>query len=270
MGTHRSGRRSEGGAGLTHQTVYLHGLPGAPAELSLAGPGSPWADPAQVLAPDRMATPGGLTALAQQIMDRSGGKPIHLVGFSLGGAAALRLAPLLANRVTRIDLIAPAAPLSLGNFLSDMAGGTLFATARDRPRLFALLCRFQTLAARISPALLVKALLADTRGEDVPLTSEPGFRVLLGAILRQTFASGNAAYRAEIAAYVDDWQQELNQVTQPVTIWQGDQDNWVPPDMAIALAERLEGARLELLPGLSHYSALRWYLTRFSPSDSQP
>ncbi|WP_309752216.1 alpha/beta hydrolase [Novosphingobium sp.] len=253
----------------------MHGLPGSPDELTLAGKGSAWLDPALVLAPDRNSasadTAGGITGLAQQIAGWAGAEPVTLVGFSLGGAMALRLAPLLAERVARIHLIAPAAPLSLGNFLPDMAGGALFGLARDRPRLFALLCRVQALGARFAPALLVKALLADTRGGDAELAREPAFRALLGTMLGQTFANGGAAYRAEIADYVGDWERTLDRVTQPVTIWQGDQDNWVPPPMSQALVARLPaGAQLNLLPGLSHYSSLQWYLGRISPGGSPP
>lgn len=256
---------------MVRRIVYLHGLPGSPAELSLAGPHSAWLDADLVLAPDRNAKAGGWAALARQIAQWAGNDPVDLVGFSLGGAAALRLAPLLGEQVARIDLIAPAAPLSLGEFLPDMAGGAMFGTARDRPGLFALVCRVQALAARLAPALLVKALLADTRGGDAALARDPAFRALLAAILRQTFAAGGTAYRAEIADYVSDWERALDQVSLPVTIWQGDQDNWVPPPMARALATRLPaGAQLELLPGLSHYSALQWYLGQFSPGDSRP
>ena len=256
---------------MARRTVYLHGLPGSPAELSLAAPGSPWTDRDRVLAPDRNALTADLPALARHIAAWAGNDPVDLLGFSLGGATALRLAPLLGEQVLRIDLIAPAAPLSLGEFLPQMAGGAVFGMARDHPRLFALLCRVQGLAARFAPALLVRALLADTRGGDAALARDPAFRRLLGAVLRQTFAAGGTAYRAEIADYVSDWERVLDRVTQPVTIWQGDQDNWVPPQMARALAARLpRAARLELLPGLSHYSALKWYLDQFSPGDSQP
>ena len=184
---------------------------------------------------------------------------------------ALRLAPHLGGSVERIDLIAPAVPLSLGDFLPDMAGGALFGVARDHPRLFGLLTRAQVLGARFAPAMLVKALLADTRGGDAALGSDPAFRALLASMLGETFASGGRGYRAEIADYVSDWTHRLDAVTQPVTIWQGDQDNWVPPEMAKALAVRLPVvARLEMLPGLSHYSALQWYLQRFSPGGSRP
>ena len=209
--------------------------------------------------------------LAERVREWAGSEPVSLVGFSLGGAMALRLAGHLGDRVAGIDLIAPAAPLTLGNFLPHVAGGALFTLARDYPRLFAIAARGQALAARFVPGLLAKALLGDTRGGDVELARDPAFRALLCSILGQTFAAGGKGYRAEIAAYVADWQVQLDAVTQPVTIWQGDQDNWVPPEMAKALTARLGAhARLELLSGLSHYSALQWYLRRFSPGDSQP
>lgn len=194
-----------------------------------------------------------------------------LVGFSLGGAQALQLAALLGQQVDRIDLIAPAAPLQLGQFLPAMAGGPLFALARRHPGLFGLVCRVQGLIARTAPGLLARLLFADARGGDAELARNPAFRGLLAMVLRQTFADGWRSYQAEIVSYVGDWQAVLDRITRPVTIWQGDQDNWVPPQMAQALAERLPGqARLELLPGLSHYSALQWYLQRFSPGGSLP
>jgi pimeloyl-ACP methyl ester carboxylesterase len=94
---------------MTRRTVYLHGLPGSPAELSLAGSGSAWLDADLVLAPDRNAKADGGAALARQIAQWAGNDPVDLGGFSLGGAAALRLAPLLSEQVARIELIAPAA-----------------------------------------------------------------------------------------------------------------------------------------------------------------
>ncbi len=182
---------------------------------------------------------------------------------------ALRIAPLLGPLVKRIDLIAPAAPLTLGQFLPAMAGGGLFGLARDHPRLFVWLCRLQRLLARAAPSLLTRTLLADVRGGDGEVAGDPAFRAVIYAILRQTCANGTDGYRAEIADYVGDWAPRLDAVRQPVSIWQGDQDNWVPPEMAKALAARLPaGGQLHVLPGLSHYSALQWYLGRFSPGDS--
>jgi len=259
---------------MSCRTVYLHGLPGSPAELLLGGEHNSWRDPALVLAPDRSAIHGEresvLSCLASQIEQWAQGAPVNLVGFSLGGAIALDLACVLQDQVHRIDLVAPAAPLSLGSFLDDMAGGPLFRLAKDRPRSFAVAALLQGWAARLAPDLLAKALLADVRGEDRSLPASPSFRKMLRMALKDNFANGPYAYRDEVRHYVMDCGTNLAQVNQPVFIWQGEQDNWVPPAMAEALASALPaGANLTLLPGLSHYSALAWFLNQFSPDGSR-
>lgn len=208
--------------------------------------------------------------LASQIERWAEGAPVNLVGFSLGGAIALDLACVLKDQVHRIDLIAPAAPLSLGSFLDDMAGGPLFRLAKDHPRGFAAAAWLQGWTAHWMPDLLAKALLADVRGEDRALTASPAFRNLLRTVLKDTFASGPSAYRDEVRHYVTDRGTNFKLVTQPVSIWQGDQDNWVPPAMAEALASALPaGGSLTMLPSLSHYSALAWFLNQFSPDGSR-
>lgn len=259
---------------MADRTVYLHGLPGSPVELLLGGPESDWIDPARVLAPGRSKLGGTrsavLSSLVSQIEQWAQGAPVNLVGFSLGGAVALDLARVLGGQVHRIDLVAPAAPLFLGSFLDDMAGGALFRLAMDHPQIFAIAAAVQGWAARWAPGLLAKALLADIRGEDKALAADPAFRALLRRALQDTFARGSAAYRSEVREYVKDAGANLATITQPVFIWQGDQDNWVPPAMAKALVSALPaGASLTLLPGLSHYSALAWFLNQFSPGGSR-
>lgn len=259
---------------MVHRTVYLHGLPGSPAELLLGGERSRWLDPTRVLAPNRSGLDGTravvISRLASQIERWAEGALVNLVGFSLGGAIALDLALVLQDQVQRIDLVAPAAPLSLGSFLDAMAGGPLFRMAKDHPRGFAVAALLQGWAARWAPGLMVKALLADVRGEDRSLTASPTFRKMLRTVLKDTFERGSAPYRDEVRHFVMDCGAGLEQVTQPVFIWQGDQDNWVPLAMAEALTSALPaGASLTLLPGLSHYSALAWFLNQFSPDGSR-
>ena len=48
---------------------------------------------------------------------------------------------------------------------------------------------------------------------------------------------------------------------EPVTIWQGSEDDWTPPAMAEALAALLPTTpAVHILPGCSHFSTLRAYL----------
>ena len=225
---------------MAETPVYLHGLPGGAEELALAGV-------TMAVAP----RPGGLEATAAQIRAMVPG-PLHLVGFSLGGAMALRLAPLL--NPARIDLIASAAPLHLGDFLPRMAGAPVFRAARH-PALLRALTAAQALGFRAVPGRALQMLFVGAAEGERVLLADPARRGLLLAGIRGSLGARRAAYLAEVTDYVRRWEVCVPQ-TVPLTIWQGAADTWVPPAMARALCHALPHARLNLLPGLGHYGAL--------------
>ena len=239
--------------------VYLHGMPGAPGELGLV-PGLP----ASLYAPDR--TQGSLAdrhALAADIARRFAGRPVILIGFSMGAFAALRLAHALPGQIAHLHLIAPAAPLELGDYLPHMQGRAVFKTARDRRWLFGSLTRAQALIAQLAPDMLAKQVFAGATGADRALADDPAFRERWSALLRHGLAKGAQGYRREVLDYVRPWSALLPQISTPTTLWHGTADNWAPPAMSDALAARLPGATgIEKLEGLSHYSALRAALPR--------
>lgn len=238
-------------------TLYFHGLPGSAAELAAFGP-----DIAARAAGFHVAARGGdFARLAAQTAAQFPEGPLHLVGFSLGAAAALRVAPHLGERVERIDLVSPAAPLQLGDFLGQMAGAPVFRAALAGRVLFAALTFVQAQVARISPEKLAAALMAKARGEDRALAADPRFIAALAQSLRHSLLGSRAAYTAEIRAYVADWRDHLAQVSPQVAIWQGSEDDWTPPTMAEALAAALpQRPEVTMLQGLSHFSTLRHYL----------
>jgi pimeloyl-ACP methyl ester carboxylesterase len=258
------------GKGLTAPpptSVYFHGLPGTTEELQSLGIGSD-----KVIAIDRNGIAAGLgdsayfATLAQRIAQH--GPRLHLIGFSLGAAAALQVAAELPNAVMKIDLIAPAAPPELGDFLDHAAGGPIFRMAAQRPKLFRLTVCLQSFLARHAPMLLMRALFAGSAGADRALAKDPAFRRAIADILRTGLGAQSASYAREITAYVTPWADILPQVAAPVTIWQGDADTWSPPAMAHALAGSLPNrAALHLLPGLSHYSALKAAMPQILNSD---
>lgn len=247
--------------------IYLHGAPGGPLELQLFG--DPAGDGgARFHAPDRstfapdLAFGAYIDRLAEDIAARFDGS-LRLVGFSMGTFIALNLAQRLGDRISRIDLVSSAAPLSTGDYLPAMAGAAVFRMARTQQKLFSAVSRAQFLAARHAPGLLHHALFSTARGEDAALVRDPRFKAMLRRMLLGALAGGAVNFRREITAYVADWSSLLATIRQPVTLWHGQDDNWSPPAMADYLSHTLPNvAAFERLEGLSHYSTLRHVLTR--------
>jgi|CXWL01.1.fsa_nt_gi pimeloyl-ACP methyl ester carboxylesterase len=227
------------------------------------------ADCPNLFVPDRFTlAPGcdaaaGFDALADQVADWSAGRAIHLIGFSMGCFAALQLAHRLTDRVSQIDLVSAAAPLEGGDFLPEMAGGSLFKLARDHHRLFGCLVGVQRLMARFAPRLLFALLFGRAQGGDRALIEDQHFRQAVRAMLRTCFAGGSAGYTREIRAYVRPWAPILGEISAPVRLWHGSADNWAPLAMAHYLESALPNVTgLEVVAGASHYSALRQAMGR--------
>ncbi|MEN9717947.1 MAG: hypothetical protein RIQ99_825 [Pseudomonadota bacterium] len=232
--------------------VYCHGMPGGSGEWAACAPVGQSA-----FAPDRNApiTPAALSA---QVRAEFGTAPVRLVGFSLGAPVALALAGELGDQAACIDLVSPAGPLQLGDFLNAMAGGPLFMLAARHPRLFRGVARLESLIARAAPAFLFDRLFASAAGADRALRSDQVFRAAIAQTLRTGLGHNPRGFIHEVTAYIADWRAMLSEFDRPVTIWQGDADNWTPPTMSAALAAALPGpVTLRHLPGCSHYSTLQ-------------
>lgn len=246
---------------MADQCVYFHGQPGSPEELALVSA----ADlPAGLLAPDRAADQPDLPLsayldhLTATILARFPAGPIRLVGFSLGAFVAIEVGLRIQDRDVSLDLVSPAAPLGLGDFLPHMAGGSVFALAARRPGLFVLLTRLQGWLALRASGALFSQIFATAAGADADLARDPAFRTAVKGILVSSLSGGARAYRRDVLGYVAWTPDRLSALTHPVTLWQGEADTWTPPTMARALADALPGApALRTFPGLSHYSTLR-------------
>lgn len=254
---------------MTEQVLYLHGIPGGAGELALFEDGAAAARcGVHVLDRADAESSAGkepyFASLAETIRQQFPAAALHLVGFSLGASAALRVAAHLGPQVTRIDLVSAAAPLSLGDYLGGMAGAPVFKLARSSPFLFGTLARVQAGAAKVAPGKLYDALFASAQGEDRALSADPAFKAAMLPVLQQSLGVGLSTYRCEIVLYTHDWESELDRVTQPVTLYHGRADTWAPVAMAQDLADRLPNvAAVHVLDGHSHYSALREYWRRY-------
>jgi pimeloyl-ACP methyl ester carboxylesterase len=253
--------------------IYCHGLPGSERELDFLAAREA---PSGRLTPlDRLSRPRDQGDWAQRALDafdqatrRAAEGPVRLIGFSLGAMTALRLAEARPDVVEHVHLIAPAAPLELGDFLPRMAGRAVFQTARGEGPALSLLSRIQRTTASLAPGLLFKALFDGVAASERQLAADPAFRDALQHGLGLCLGSCRAAYQEELRAYVRPWSARLEAVRCPVSLWHGLEDTWAPDDMSDRLAERLSGpAHVNKLAGLGHFGALRHALPRILAAD---
>ena len=206
--------------------VYFHGHPGAASEVQLAG-----------LSASDFAAADDTTS--------------HVIGFSLGGPAALHFAAAH-PKVTQLDLIACPAPL--GPIIPAMAGKPVFRAARAG--LLPTLTRVQALLLRTAPNLFLKSLFASAAVSEQALLT-PDAKAILAQSYKTALLTNRQHYLKRVTSFANpNARWPFDKITCAVTLWQGDADTWVPPTMADTLASHLPQAKIKQLPDLGHYGTL--------------
>jgi pimeloyl-ACP methyl ester carboxylesterase len=240
---------------------YFHGAPGAVEECRIFDAHAKKHNLA-VFCLDRLTLDESLgkenyyQRLASEIRLKANGKPLDVIGFSIGAHVALEVSALLKGQVRQIHLISAAAPIGGGDFLDNMAGAGVFNLAIRRPLLFSALSNFQKALAFVAPRLLVKMLFASSAGEDKRLRNQAGFKHFITPILMHCFRKTTQGYKRDIEFYTK-WRGELNVDAKHVQLWHGTEDNWSPFSMATYLGSEIPGVvPIKKMEGVSHYSCL--------------
>jgi pimeloyl-ACP methyl ester carboxylesterase len=181
---------------------------------------------------------------AAALVDALGVDCVAVAGGSGGGPYAVACGVLLADRVSAVALVAPAAPRG--------APAHGFVPLEEA----ALRTRGERLAWLVhnDPDGLFAFLAPDESEPDrqthAALPPEEKEQVL--ANLREAFRQGTDAYVQDHLINASDWGDLLPRLTRPTRIWQGTDDNNVPAESTHWLAERIPGATLTLLSGAGH------------------
>ncbi|HEY6747467.1 MAG TPA: alpha/beta hydrolase [Mycobacteriales bacterium] len=203
----------------------------------------------RVLVPDRPGVGGSDPQLgrtltdwpadAAALMDALGVDRFGVLGGSGGGPYAVACGVLLADRVTAVALVAPAAPAT--------APAHGFVPSADPA---ALRERGETIARLLDEGLdALEAFFApDLSDSDRGQHTDPSEL----ENLREFFRQGVDAYVEDHTINGSDWAYLLPRLTRPTRVWQGDDDNNVPAEATRWLAEQIPGAELTLVSGAGH------------------
>ncbi len=85
--------------------------------------------------------------------------------------------------------------------------------------------------------------------------ADPGFRAVWATDLREALRTYDGFVRDNLSWSVP-WDVELGAVTAPAFLWYGADDQMVPVRHGQWIADRLPGARLEVVPGAGHGAAV--------------
>jgi pimeloyl-ACP methyl ester carboxylesterase len=180
-------------------------------------------------------------ALVMDFCDQHSLQPKAIVGHSMGGMLALKLALLRPEWAGALALLSPVVTgrfaFDLNRLVSTEVGS--FALARSKP--FWWLAQSELLA----PLLSVPPYVGPAAAERI----------------RQDFirASWQASTGAIASIARENLEPELRTIQQPALVLIGAEDTTVPPQEGRLAAHRLQNARLLELPGVNH-----------QPLDEQP
>ena len=246
--------------------LYLHGLPGSRLECQLID------QPARqlsisVVAVDRPGY-GSTTALTSdsllawtadidQLATHLGWPQFAIIGFSGGAPCALTCAYQLAERVTRVALIAGLGPIYEPVLLHNMGpvARTSFFMARHVPKLLEYIAGFPlTMLARYKPQLLINTLaVINGQPDKRSLQREDNYNAFLHS-LPVCFAQGAKGAMQDLIIFQKHWEVPFGDINTPVWLWHGDRDKVVPIQHSESLARLLGNSRYICVPGEGHFS----------------
>lgn len=185
-----------------------------------------------------------------------------VAGHSGGGPHALAVAAHLGARVTRGVLASPVGPTDLPSYESLVASRelrTVLKLRRFRPLLRGALGAEAWIGARDSGKYL-SSMAAMDKSDAPTFYADRAQQAMFEASFAEGIAQGGRGMSDMLEALFR-WDFTLADITQPVDLFYGDNDDLLTPGMADAIAQRLPNCTSHVWPGAGHYGFVdreRW------------
>jgi pimeloyl-ACP methyl ester carboxylesterase len=244
---------------------YFHGYPGSRLEARVAAAAAARLG-VRLLSVDRPGFGqstfqpgrriGNWAADIGSLADQLALERFSIIGVSGGAPYALACAARLPHRLARVALVCPLAPL-------DVADGKAGMLAQDRLMLV-LAAHAAPLARGVVHMLAhwmrqdadryVRFMIAGMVSPDRDLFVEPGYRSLVQESTAEALRQGGQGAAWELTLIARPWDFRLQDVSMPVSLWQGLADQILPAAMARRLAAALPACNPRYLSGEGHLS----------------
>jgi pimeloyl-ACP methyl ester carboxylesterase len=183
-----------------------------------------------------------------------------VVGRSGGGPHALAAAGLLPDRVSRTAVLVGIAPFDANGL--DWLGGMTDANVREYETADSdwskHVERLRLLAdrARRDPESMVDVLKTQMTDPDLRVVDDIAIRRLLTETYVEALRQGPFGWIDDVSAFRSGWGFRLPEITGPVLLWHGADDNFSPVSHARWLAGQIPGAEIQIQARTAHFGAV--------------
>lgn len=180
-----------------------------------------------------------------------------VMGWSCGGPYVAVCGARMSDRITAVGLLSSAVPLELVGTTKGLARDDriLLFLVRWAPRLASALLRVTIRDA--SERRLYREIRRSFPAVDRAALEERGSIVDAVAFVKESMRQGAEGCLQDYRVFGSPWGFDLSEVTVPVQIWEGEEDNTGPPEYRELLLRHLPRAQLSLVPGEGHLSLLQ-------------
>jgi pimeloyl-ACP methyl ester carboxylesterase len=180
-----------------------------------------------------------------------------VMGWSCGGPYAAVCGARMNNRVTAVGLLSSAVPFELVGTTKGLARDDriLLFLVRWAPRLASALLRLTI--GEASESRLYREIRRSFPAVDRAALAERGSIVDAVAFVKESMRQGAEGCLQDYRVFGSPWGFDLSEVTAPVQIWEGEEDDTGPPEYRELLLRHLPQAQLSLVPGEGHLSLLQ-------------
>ena len=190
----------------------------------------------------------------ERLADHLGIDRFDVLGHTMGSIVAIAVARRVPRRVRSLTLVSPLAPL---RGLSDLQGmlpvaKLLAGIGLRMPAAAPTLLRLLIGRVRREPGVYFENILPHLPPVDAAVMAQPRMRARYLAAVAESIAHGDDGVIKDLQLQTCQWGQLLP-VTQPVTLWHGEEDRHIPIRHSERLLAALPQARLHRVADAGHY-----------------
>lgn len=191
------------------------------------------------------------------LADTLGIERFSVLGTSGGGPYAAACACRIPDRLLRVALVSGLGPLDRPGALHGMnpTERRIMVLSRRRPVVARAVVRLAVAAERRRPGTLLGGLAKAMPACDRAVLARSAVRASLMDSYARAFAHGTRGQVHDWGVIAAPWGFRPEEIGVAVRLWQGDQDDRVPPHHAEHLAAAIPGSRLTILPGAGYMIA---------------